>query len=88
MLRAAHARADASPTVAALLLEVRTLLRAQIRETFGPEISSRGSGGPILLETLGLAGGWPSWEVLRSQASCSAAAAEQIMVHNFTELLQ
>jgi TetR/AcrR family transcriptional regulator, regulator of autoinduction and epiphytic fitness len=88
MLVAAHARAADSPSVAALLTELRTLLREQMTRTLEPEISSRASSGPLILEELLLASGWQSWEALRSDAGYPATTSEKIMIHNLLKLLE
>lgn len=87
MLVAAHATASGAPQIAALLAEMRSLLREQLVRTFHPEISSRGSDGPVLLEELFLASGWQSWEALRSGAGYPATTAEKIMIHNLIKVV-
>ncbi len=87
MLVAAHARASA-PNIAALLTDLRSLLREQLARTLHPEISSRGASGPLLMEELLLASGWKSWEALRSDAGYPATTAEKIMIHNLLNVLE
>jgi AcrR family transcriptional regulator len=87
MLRAAQSRANTSAAVAKLLLGVRTLLRDQVAQVFGPEVSSQGAGAENFLDALASAVGWQSWDEQRSQAGHSAVVAEQIFVHNLTKLL-
>ena len=55
--------------------------------TLRPEISIRGSAGPVLLETLAVAAGWPSWEALRTYAGYSADASEGLMASALIHLL-
>jgi AcrR family transcriptional regulator len=87
MLVAAHTRA-AAPNVAALLTDLRSRLREQLARTFHPEISSRGSSGPLLIEELLLASSWKSWESLRSDAGYPPTTAEKIMIHNLLKVLE
>jgi len=87
MLRMAYSRVVGSTLAYEVLVEKRTLLRQQFAVTLRPEISFRGSRGPILLEMLVLAGGWQSWDALRSHSGYSARASEGLMVSALVDLL-
>lgn len=87
VLRVAYSRGPGSPRLDDVLAEQRALLRRQVAATFGPELSSRGPHGGLLLEALDLATGWQTWDALRLHGGHSASGAEKVMVYSVTGLL-
>ncbi len=87
VLRMGYSRSLGSPFAYEVLSEMRSLLRRQVAVTLQPEISIRGSAGPVLLETLVVAADWLSWEALRTYAGYSADASEGLMVSALIHLL-
>jgi TetR/AcrR family transcriptional regulator of autoinduction and epiphytic fitness len=87
VLRVAYSRGPGSPPLDDVLAEQRALLRRQVAATFGPELSSRGPQGGLLLEALDVATGWQTWDALRLHRGHSASAAEKFVVYWVTDLL-
>ena len=87
ILRMAYSRVVGSKLAYEVLAEKRALLRRQFAVTLRPEISLRGPRAPVLLEMLVLAGGWQSWDALRSHSGYSAHASEGLMVSALMDLL-
>jgi TetR/AcrR family transcriptional regulator, regulator of autoinduction and epiphytic fitness len=87
LIRVAHIRVGSSPGLNQALRALESFLQGQLTVTFGPEISSDGRDGALLLEELDLITGWPTWYLLRSRPLRSATAAEQAMAVFVTRLL-
>ncbi len=77
--RVAHGRAHAEGGIDALLAADRTALRDQLAHTLGPELESRGTCGPELLDALEQATGWDAWRALRDGRAQTAPSAERAM---------
>jgi len=76
--RAAELLVHSSPTVAAELARARDRLRDQLRATFAPELEREPPAhARLLLDTLGVATSWETWEQLRllgrGEAACRRA---------------
>jgi AcrR family transcriptional regulator len=87
LIRVAHSRVGSSPGLNQALQDLESFLRRQVALTFGPEVSSDGRDGPLLLEQLDLVTGWRTWNALRTTPVRSATAAEQAMAMFVTRLL-
>ncbi len=87
MRRAASSRAVGSSDLDDVLAPLVSLLREQLTVTLGPEIFSRASDSQMLLQTAILVTSEQNWLSLRVQGGHSATAAERIVVHWVTSLL-
>jgi AcrR family transcriptional regulator len=87
--RAAMLHAHRSDTIAANLRRLARRQRAQIAQTFAPELE-RGGGAPAaeVLDALDLLLAWESWERLRAQQGCSPARARRVLAAALIRLLE
>ena len=82
--RAALLHAHRSETIAANLRRLAQRLRAQVAETFAPEIDRVGGSRATaraneLLDAADLLVAWESWERLRTQQGCTPARARRVL---------
>jgi TetR/AcrR family transcriptional regulator of autoinduction and epiphytic fitness len=82
--RAALLHAHRSETIAANLRRLAQRLRAQVAETFAPELDTVRRARPAsraneLLDAADLLLAWESWERLRTQQGCTPARARRVL---------
>ena len=85
--RAGMLFAHRSETVAANLRQLAQVLRAQVGETFAPELGRCGPQVSAVLDAADLLLTWESWERLRTQQGCSKARARRVLETALTRLL-
>jgi TetR/AcrR family transcriptional regulator, regulator of autoinduction and epiphytic fitness len=76
-----------SETVAANLRELAKRLRAQVGETFAPELGRCGSDVSAVLDAADALLAWESWERLRTLQACSVARARRVLETALIRLL-
>ena len=86
--RAGMLHAHHSETIAANLRVLARRFRAQVAQTFAPELDSVGRARTAeLLEAADLLLAWESWERLRTQQGCSPARARRVLASALIRLL-
>ncbi len=88
LYRAALDRTSGRPGFDLFLAELRSRLRMQLAETFGPELAGPGGTSAVTLDALELATGWSTWHTLRVHARHSPAVAERITVYAVDRILR
>ncbi|HET6811969.1 MAG TPA: TetR/AcrR family transcriptional regulator [Acidimicrobiales bacterium] len=84
--RAAALVEHRSPTVATELGRSRSVLRRQLSEVFGPELSEADEPED-LVAALEVSAGWDTWDHLRCQMGQPASGARGVMTRMLTALL-
>ena len=86
--RAAMLHAHHNETIAANLRVLAKRLRAQVAQTFAPELDRVGRARTaLLLDAADLLLAWESWERLRSQQGCSPVRARRVLASALFRLL-
>ena len=86
--RAGMLHAHRSDTIAANLRRLAQRLRAQVAQTFAPELDIVGRARATeLLDAADLLLAWESWERLRTQQGCSPARARRVLAGALVRLL-
>ena len=86
--RAAMLHAHHNETIAANLRVLAKRLRAQVAQTFAPELDHVGRARTAeLLDAADLLLAWESWERLRSQQGCSPGRARRVLASALIRLL-
>jgi AcrR family transcriptional regulator len=88
LFRAAAAKVGDATELDAHLVELRRLLRAQLEDTFGPELRVLRSKAGALLDAVEVATGWAHWQALRFEGHQSAPTAEASMAYALSRLLR
>lgn len=86
--RAAMARAVEDKTIADLLVTGYRRLGKELAITFEPELTAAGDKAPVLLDAMGSATSWDTWNALRVSGGKSAAATAGVVRHTLTALLR
>jgi hypothetical protein len=86
--RAAELQEPFSPELAESLTWARGIARAQLAEVFAPELTARrGAARTRLLDSLDVATGSTTWEVLRRHRQLSPTAARRVVSDMVTALV-
>lgn len=77
-----------SETIAANLKMLARHLRAQVGETFAPELGRSGADVSAVLDAIDVLLSWESWDRLRTQQGCSVARARRVLETALIRLLE
>lgn len=77
-----------SETIAANLRELARHLRAQVGETFAPELGRAGAAVSAVLDAADVLLTWETWDRLRAQQGCTVARSRRVLETALTRLLE
>jgi AcrR family transcriptional regulator len=77
-----------SEIIAGNLRQLARHLRAQVGETFAPELGRCGAEVSAVLDAADLLLAWESWDRLRTLQGCSVARARRVLESSLTRLLE